>query len=112
MSRTTIAMVGGLMVLGCVVAWLPAQESSRRTAGKYRMTPSGVPTVEPPAGELPPTTLPTQRAFELAAPGGNSSQFEVTGQSAGQAAGSDAAQPSDADDSQLRSVLKRGKPAM
>src|SRR5439155_15478021 len=112
MSRTTIATVGGLIMLGCVVAWLPAQESSRRTATKYRMTPSGVPTVERAAAEPPPVTPPTQRTFDPAAAPASSFQAEIAGQAAEKLAGADAAPPAETDDSQLHSVLKRGKPSM
>src|SRR5690242_6684379 len=104
MSRTTIATVTGLIMLGCVVALLPAQESSRRTAGKYRMTPSGVPAVERSAAEPPPLTPLTQRNFDPA----NSLQADVTGQ-ADQFVAPDSTPPAETDDSQLRSVLKRGK---
>ena len=81
MSRFTVVLVAGLMVVGCVVALLPAQESSRRTASKFRATPEDAsytaesppqavalpalpPTqpesFEPPAG-LPPLSAPTSK---------------------------------------------------
>src|SRR3954469_13226767 len=41
MSRSFMGIVAGLVVLGCVVAMLPAQESSRRTATKFRSSSSG-----------------------------------------------------------------------
>ena len=44
-----MAVVAGLVVLGCVVALLPAQESSRRTASKYRLSPPGSPAAERPS---------------------------------------------------------------
>src|SRR4051812_34369089 len=38
MSRTSTAIVAGITLLGCIVALVPAQESSRRTASKYKPT--------------------------------------------------------------------------
>src|SRR6478672_2653638 len=107
MSRTTTATLTGLIMLGCVVALLPAQESSRRTASKYRMTPSGTPTVERSAAEPPPLTPLTQRAFDPA----GSLQADVAGQ-ADQLGSPDSTPPAETDDNQLHSVLKRGKPAL
>src|SRR5439155_12119329 len=68
MSRTSMGIVAGLLVLGCVVAMLPAQESSRRTASKYRPSTTGGPAERPslaplnPAdAELPPVVTPPNR---------------------------------------------------
>jgi hypothetical protein len=107
MSRTTISMVAGLMVLGGVVALLPAQESSRRTATKNRGTAPGGTTYERPGltptpGDseyLPASKPPTQPPSEL-----SGSQSFAT-----EALPADAAQSAELNDSQLRSVLKRAK---
>jgi len=70
MSRTTIGMLTVLVALGCVVAWLPAQESSRRTAMKNRPSgtvekserPSLAPLNPPSEENLPPIVSPPGRA--------------------------------------------------
>jgi hypothetical protein len=72
MSRTAMLVIAGLVAAGCVVAWLPAQESSRRTASKYRpgsdytpppSEPALAPIVSPaavaPTAATPPNRLPT-----------------------------------------------------
>src|SRR5439155_7329301 len=68
MSRTSMGIVAGLIVLGCVVAMLPAQESSRRTASKYRPTTNGAPgerpslaPLNPAEADLPPIVAPPGR---------------------------------------------------
>jgi uncharacterized repeat protein (TIGR01451 family) len=111
MSRTTIAVVAGLMVLGCVVAMLPAQESSRRTATKNRGSAQGGSTYERPSltpppndSEYVPAAMPQTRPpaeFSGSQPfGANNGEQSVAG---------DPAQPAELNDSQLRSVLKRAK---
>lgn len=49
MSRTAIVVVAGLIVAGCVVAMLPAQESSRRRASAYEPQVEPMPIVDPSA---------------------------------------------------------------
>src|SRR5213596_2641618 len=76
MSRTTIAISTGLIVLGCVVAWLPAQDSSRRAVPKNRLSnpanPAPAeerPSLTPPSGfsgDFPPTTTPPAKLPEAA----------------------------------------------
>src|SRR5262245_61422091 len=81
MSRTAMVLLAGLAVVGCVVALLPAQESSRRTASKYRSgseppprpTEAGPPprSLIPPAAApeslLPPNMLPANLQQQLQA---------------------------------------------
>jgi uncharacterized repeat protein (TIGR01451 family) len=54
MSRSSSGIVAGLVVLGCVVAMLPAQDSSRRTASKYRPNAVGAPAERPSLAPLDP----------------------------------------------------------
>ena len=49
MSRTAIVVIAGLIVAGCVVAMLPAQESSRRRASAYQPQVEQTPIVDPGA---------------------------------------------------------------
>ena len=49
MSRTAMVVVAGLIVVGCVVAMLPAQESSRRRASAYEPQVEPMPIVDPSA---------------------------------------------------------------
>ncbi|HZN33532.1 MAG TPA: CARDB domain-containing protein [Pirellulaceae bacterium] len=80
MSRTAMVLVAGLAVVGCVVALLPAQESSRRTASKYRTgaEPPPLPTDGGPPSPtesaptapdslLPPNMLPANLQQQLQA---------------------------------------------
>src|SRR5262245_18548401 len=66
MSRTTMTMLAGLMALGCIVAMLPAQESSRRTASKYKPGANPWPSggerqsLSPPPGASLPPVVPAQ----------------------------------------------------
>src|SRR5262245_13823200 len=69
MSRSSMGIVAATIVLGCVVAMLPAQESSRRTAAKYRPSPGSAPAERPsltplnPAdADLPPVVTPPARS--------------------------------------------------
>jgi Domain of unknown function DUF11 len=124
MSRTTIATIIGLLALGCVVAWLPAQESSRRTAAKYRPAPSGSITEGiPPDGMLAPVVTPSGRPStsgesQSRISAGLRSQYPAPGplptgddgQPLEQLPAGDAGSGSELDDSQLHSVLKRGRP--
>lgn len=55
MSRTAIVIITGLFALGCIVALLPAEESSRRTASRFRTPSEQTPPNSLP--ELPPSTL-------------------------------------------------------
>src|SRR5262245_50139733 len=69
MSRSSMGIVAATIVLGCVVAMLPAQESSRRTASKYRPNSSGAPAerpsltpLNPSDADLPPVVTPPARS--------------------------------------------------
>src|SRR5688572_25299166 len=67
MSRTTMSIVAGIVVLGFVVAMLPAQESSRRTAKNRSNFPGTAPerpNLSPvaPEAELPPIVTSPGRA--------------------------------------------------
>jgi hypothetical protein len=70
MSRTLIVVIAGLMVAGCVVALLPAEESSRRRASGYKVVPQDSPAKLAPAPEemqgLPPIVTPEQAGAEAA----------------------------------------------
>jgi hypothetical protein len=141
MSRTTMSMVAGLLVVGCVVALLPAQESSRRTASKYRLATPGAPGTERPSlapvnpadGDLPPVANSHASSSSSAGGAANTrSPYSPIGQqltreyveqspaatgdnavASEPAAAADAAALNDIDESHLHSVLKRAKvPAM
>lgn len=69
MSRSSMGIVAATIVLGCVVAMLPAQESSRRTAAKYRPSASSAPAERPSLtplnladADLPPVVTPPARS--------------------------------------------------
>jgi uncharacterized repeat protein (TIGR01451 family) len=119
MSRTTMATISGLLTLGCVVAWLPAQESSRRTANKTRASvEESTPPSLLPDGNLPPIVPPPTSPPGGTATGNLRSQYSPIGQQLTRegaeqspATLDDAAAVDAADDSQLRSVLKRSGPA-
>src|SRR5438132_2200803 len=78
MSRTSMGIVAGLLVLGCVVAMLPAQESSRRTATKYRPATTGGPGERPSLAPLNPADAdlpPVVQAPNRPAPSSTRSSF-------------------------------------
>jgi uncharacterized repeat protein (TIGR01451 family) len=115
-----MVIVAAVTGLGCLAALLPAQESSRRTASKYRSEypggTSGRPNLSPPAAE---TTLPPI-VSSRGKPGG-----EAPAQFPGAFPAQETSEAGDApstelDDGRLKSVLKRprseaaemGQPAM
>src|SRR3954469_11285803 len=138
MSRSSMGIVAGLIVLGCVVAMLPAQESSRRTATKFRPNSTGGPAERPslaplnPAdGDLPPVVnaparsapsathsnyMPAQQPegppSELSPAATIIPQDQVGSQNLGPSTSAAPADSSGAelDDSRLHSVLKRPRP--
>lgn len=135
MSRSTSAIVASIAILGCIVAILPAQESSRRNASKYK---PGTATESPERPNLsPPTSLregeaPAEPQLPPIVPArpdasNSRSQFVPAGQAL-ESTGSPAATAplgaglptsptstdaaaSDLDDTRLRSVLKRPQSA-
>jgi uncharacterized repeat protein (TIGR01451 family) len=112
-------MIGGLMALGCIVAWLPAQESSRRTANKARASvdDAAPPSLLPDDGNLPPIVPPPTSPTSSAGAGKLRTQFSPIGQQLTREnveqspATLDDTSPDAGDDSQLRSVLKRSAAA-
>jgi hypothetical protein len=116
-----MAIISGLLALGCVVAWLPAQESSRRTANKARGTveDSAPPSLLPDGGNLPPIVPPPTSPPSGAGTSNLRSQYSPIGQQLTReraeqspATLDDTAASDAADDSQLRSVLKRSGTAL
>src|SRR5262245_41800140 len=138
MSRSSMGIVAATIVLGCVVAMLPAQESSRRTAAKYRPSPSSAPAERPsltplnPAdADLPPVVTPPARSAtsptrsnyapqQLESPPSELSpaaslipQDPASNQAISPgalAAPAESAPATDLDDGRLHSVLKRPRP--
>lgn len=144
MSRSVVVVIAGLIGVSSIVALLPAQESSRRTASKFRPgypsqpAATGVPANLAPTPGLAPVVTPSGRFV----PGGARSAPAPTAQESGPAippsgfssdarqfsadsgafSPSDASEPvavpsdptgeSEAEVSQLHSVLKRNRPAV
>src|SRR5262245_1055320 len=137
MSRTSMGIVAGVILLGFVVAMLPAQESSRRTA-KYRpgSQPAERPNLSPGSeADLPPIVMPSGRLMPPPAnatrlsdprnsynPAGQLSEQPATSDSGTSASAlvppdtvpsveqsviSEPAARTDPDDNRLHSVLKR-----
>jgi uncharacterized repeat protein (TIGR01451 family) len=132
MSRRVTIIVAAVMGLGCIVAMLPAQESSRRTASKYRSDASGAPgttavgtrpNLSPPAGDPELGTVNPARGKsefgtgvtqELIAPPPSSppSRFPGGGfQPLDAGAASESAPVADGDGGRMRSILKRAEPS-
>jgi Domain of unknown function DUF11 len=141
MSRSAVVIITGLMVVGSVVALLPAQESSRRTASKYRPGNPPPPETSSESSQLGslPGLAPIVSSAGRPAPGASANALPVTDNpppalsqgfrsdprqftsdsrayspAAKPAPAAESALPSEpADDmSQLHSVLKRNRPAV
>ena len=144
MTRSVVVIIAGLLCVGSIVALLPAQESSRRTASKFRpgyqpqSAASGEPAGLAPLPGLAPVVTPSGRfmpggmrsmpgstaeeAGPVSSPGGfksdprqfsaDSGAFSPSDNGEAATAAPDTAGESDADASQLHSVLKRNRPAV
>jgi uncharacterized repeat protein (TIGR01451 family) len=135
MSRTSQAIVAGFALLGCIVALVPAQESSRlaapessrlaaqessrRTASKYKPTTAeggertSLAPLNPSDADLPPVVPPPTQPAGGWLPSATTSPADTAAQ-ATPPSGTSNIEPgtlnatnSDLDDTRLRSVLKR-----
>src|SRR6478752_4743919 len=122
MSRRINGIVAAVLGLGCFVTILPAQESSRRTASKYRSeTPVGAtsrPNLSPPVGdpEFAPgvsrgrTATSAPASQEQFAPATNGAPGQFPGgkyPAPEQLTPADGGPPAELEDGRLRSILKR-----
>lgn len=128
MARTVTLLVTGLLLVGSIVALLPAQETSSRRRSRYgtaAAAPAALPTTTTPGSDAAPQSL----AERLRAAGQQATQeYSPTANDSDDFAGEDPAEqmePAESDasdypaeesespsDTSLRSVLKRPQPSL